>query len=62
MKKAAHDFIAQDPRSFYRAFIKTHAKYDVIVNNPDKTFNACIVQARAKHLVFMLEDIRTALT
>lgn len=33
----------------------------MIVNNIAETFNAYIVQAIAKHLLFMLEDIRIAL-
>ncbi|XP_074313949.1 uncharacterized protein LOC141649151 [Silene latifolia] len=41
-----------------RAFINTTIKIDVIVNNMIETFNAYIKEARAKHLIYMLEDIR----
>ena len=59
--KATEDFLSQDPRSFYRAFIRTTCKCDYVVNNMDKTFKAYIIHTRSKHLMYMLEDIRMAL-
>ncbi|XP_074289746.1 uncharacterized protein LOC141615099 [Silene latifolia] len=59
--KAAEAFIACRPHLFCRAFIQTHTKNDVIVNNMAETFNAYIIEARSKHIIYMLEEIRTAL-
>ena len=58
---AVDEFIIHYPRVFCRAFMNTTSKSDVIVNNMAETFNVYIVQARAKHLIYMLEDIRLAL-
>ncbi|XP_010675433.3 uncharacterized protein LOC104891435 [Beta vulgaris subsp. vulgaris] len=54
-------FKKYNPKVFCRAHVKTHTKCDVIVNNMAETFNGYIIHARAKHIIFMLEDIRTAL-
>ncbi|KAL2930621.1 Antiviral helicase SKI2 [Bienertia sinuspersici] len=54
-------FKRYNPRLFCRAFMNTDTKVDVIVNNLAETFNGYIVSARTKHLLYMLEDIRTAL-
>ncbi|XP_074297031.1 uncharacterized protein LOC141627704 [Silene latifolia] len=59
--KAAETFIACRPHLFCRAFIQTHTKNDVIVNNMAETFNSYIIEARSKHIIYMLEKIRTAL-
>jgi hypothetical protein len=59
--RAVEDFVSQNPRAFCRAFIDNTPKCEVIVNNIAETFNAYIVQARAKHIIYMLEDIRVAL-
>ncbi|CAH9050571.1 unnamed protein product [Cuscuta europaea] len=50
-----------DKSKFCRAFIQTKTKCEVIVNNMDETFNGYIINARTKHLIFMMEDIRSAL-
>ncbi|XP_074287815.1 uncharacterized protein LOC141612968 [Silene latifolia] len=55
--KAAEAFLACNPSVFCRAFINTTTKTDVIVNNMAETFNAYIIDARAKHVIYMLEDI-----
>ena len=47
--KSVEDFVSQNPRMFYRDFIKIKPKYDVIVNNMTETFNADIVQAMVTH-------------
>ncbi|XP_074290274.1 uncharacterized protein LOC141617004 [Silene latifolia] len=59
--KAADAFMACNPNLFCRAFISTDTKTDVIVNNMAETFNAYIIEARAKHLIYMLEDIRCSM-
>jgi len=38
--KAAEDFEFQNPRLFFRAFMREDSKCDVIVNNMAETFNA----------------------
>ena len=43
------------------AFLKTYTKAVVIVNNLVETFNVYIINVRTKHLIYMLEDIRTTL-
>ncbi|XP_074266612.1 uncharacterized protein LOC141589891 [Silene latifolia] len=59
--KAADAFVACDPSLFCRAFVDTTTKCDVIVSNMAETFNAYIIEARSKHLIYMLEDIRSAM-
>ncbi|KAL2928614.1 RAP domain-containing protein chloroplastic, partial [Bienertia sinuspersici] len=54
-------FKSYNPRLFCRAFMNTDMKVDVIVNNLAETFNGYIISARTKHLLYMLEEIRTAL-
>ncbi|XP_074288999.1 uncharacterized protein LOC141614141 [Silene latifolia] len=55
--KTADAFLACNPKLFCRAFISTQSKNDVIVNNMAETFNAYIISARTKHLIYMLGDI-----
>ena len=57
---AAGRFRGANPKVFCRAFFKTDTKADV-VNNLVETFNGYIINARTKHLIYMLEDIRTTL-
>ena len=54
-------FRGANPKVFCRAFLKIDTKVDVIVNNLDETFNGYIINARIKHLIYMLEDIIIAL-
>ena len=54
-------FKGANPKVFCRAFLKTDTKADVIVNNLAETFNGYIINARTKHLIYILEDIRTTL-
>ena len=65
LEKANHvvatAFKVSNLKVFYRAFIKIHAKADVIMNNLAQTFNGYIINARTKHLIYMLEDIITTL-
>lgn len=65
MKKVNPDsvdaFKSYNPRLFCRRFMNTDTKVDVIVNNLAETFNGYIINARTKHLLYMLEEIRTAL-
>ena len=41
--------------------MKIHTKVDVIMNNLAKTFYGYIINARTKHLIYMLEDIKITL-
>ena len=50
-------FKGSNPKVFYRGFMKTQTKVNVIMNNIAKTFNGYIINARTKHLIYMLEDI-----
>ena len=54
-------FRGANPKVLCRAFLKTNIKVVVIVNNLVETFNGYIINARTKHLIYMLEDIRTSL-
>ena len=58
---AAVGFKGVNPKVFYKAFLKTDTKAHVIVNNFVETFNGYIINASTKHLIYMLEDTRTAL-
>ena len=52
-------FRGSNPKVLCMEFMKTHTKADVIMSNLAKTFNGYIINARTKHLIYMLEDIRT---
>ncbi|XP_056698603.1 uncharacterized protein [Spinacia oleracea] len=54
-------FKKYNPKLFCRAYLSTENLVDVIVNNMAETFNGYIINARTKHLIYMLEDIRSAL-
>ena len=58
---AVEAFRRYNPKVLCRAYMDTSTKVDVIVNNLAETFNGYIIQARTKHLIYMLEEIRTAL-
>lgn len=58
---AVTDFKAANPSYFCRAFLRTGTKCDVNVSNLAETFNGYIIQARTKHIIYMLEEIRSAL-
>lgn len=58
---AAASFRAYTPKNFCRAFMNPSIKCDAITNNMAETFNGYIINARTKHLLYMLEDIRGAL-
>ncbi|XP_076898291.1 uncharacterized protein LOC143551832 [Bidens hawaiensis] len=54
---AAEALLKENPKCYLRCFHNTQTKCDVIVNMA-KTFNGYIVEARSKHIIYMLEDIR----
>ncbi|KAL2902291.1 putative protein FAR1-RELATED SEQUENCE 10 [Bienertia sinuspersici] len=54
-------FRGYNPSLFFRAFLDTNTKVDVIVNNLADTFNGYIINSRTKHLIYMLEEIRSNL-
>ncbi|XP_056690232.1 uncharacterized protein [Spinacia oleracea] len=58
---AATAFKGYRPEVFCGAFLDTSMKTDAITSNIAETFNGYIIQARTKHLIFMLEDIRNNL-
>ncbi|XP_035830903.1 uncharacterized protein LOC110914631 [Helianthus annuus] len=55
---AVEALLKQNPNWFNRCYLNTHTKCDVIVNNMAETFNGFIINARSKHIIHMLEDIR----
>lgn len=54
-------FNRYNPKVFCRAFMNTSMTSDAITNNMAETFNCYIVNARTKHLIYMLDDISSAL-
>ncbi|KAH6767625.1 hypothetical protein C2S52_018608 [Perilla frutescens var. hirtella] len=60
-QQAYEDFLEREPQRFCKAFISTSSKCDSINNNTSETFNHCIVNARSKHVIDILQDIRCAL-
>lgn len=59
--KGYEDFMRQDPKHFYRAFIRTCIKCGAVENNLSETFNGYICIPRAKPILEMLEEIRAML-
>ncbi|XP_057766350.1 uncharacterized protein LOC130986841 [Salvia miltiorrhiza] len=61
-KPAAYeDFIERGPQKFCKAFLNTFPRCDMVDNNISETFNGYIINARGKHVIDMLEDIRCSL-
>ncbi|XP_057779416.1 uncharacterized protein LOC130997994 [Salvia miltiorrhiza] len=58
---AFEDFVSRDTSRFCKAFISTTMKSDMIDNNISETFNGYILNARGKHVIHMLEEIRSNL-
>ena len=54
-------FRGANPKVLCRAFLKIDTKAYLIVNNLAEAFNGYIINARTKHLIYMLEDTRTSL-
>ncbi|KAL2904767.1 Long-chain-fatty-acid--CoA ligase [Bienertia sinuspersici] len=52
---------AYNPKCFCRAFMDPSIKSDAITNNMVETFNGYIINARTKHLIYMMEDINVDL-
>lgn len=59
--RAYEDFIGRDITKFCKVFINPNSLSDMILNNTSETFNGYILQARGKHVIHMLEEIRTSL-
>ncbi|XP_074281764.1 uncharacterized protein LOC141606508 [Silene latifolia] len=57
---AAIRFQSYNPKLFCRAFMSTSMKSDIITSNLAETFNGWVINARTKHLIHMLEDIRAS--
>lgn len=60
-ERAYGDLIGRDITKFYKIFINLSYTRDMILNNFSETFNGYILQARGKHVIHMLEEIRTSL-
>ncbi|XP_048492644.1 uncharacterized protein LOC125493383 [Beta vulgaris subsp. vulgaris] len=58
---AATAFKGYNPKVFCRAYLDPSIRTDAITSNMAETFNGYIINARTKHLIYMLEDIRAAL-
>ena len=59
--QAYADLMDKNPSRFCKAFLSPIQCSDAILNNVCECFNAYILEARSKHIIDMLEDIRTAL-
>ncbi|XP_057770659.1 uncharacterized protein LOC130990443 [Salvia miltiorrhiza] len=59
--RAYENFIERDPSRFCKAFISTVCVSDMVDNNVSETFNGYILNARGKHIIHMLEEIRSGL-
>ena len=57
--QAFADLMAKNPSKFCKAFLTTTQCSDSILNNVCECFNAYILEARNKHIIEMLEEIRT---
>ncbi|XP_021742994.1 uncharacterized protein LOC110709089 [Chenopodium quinoa] len=60
-EEAALAITRYNPQFFCRAFLQEDIKSEAITNNMAETFNAYIINARTKHIIYMLEEIRVAL-
>ncbi|XP_057787606.1 uncharacterized protein LOC131004872 [Salvia miltiorrhiza] len=58
---AFEGFVSKDVNKFCKAFLTFTACSDMIDNNISETFNGWILNARGKHIIHMLEEIRTSL-
>ncbi|XP_057811287.1 uncharacterized protein LOC131025510 [Salvia miltiorrhiza] len=58
---AYDDLLNRDPTRFCKAFFSTCCVSDMMDNNVSETFNGYILSARGKHIIHMLEDIRSGL-
>ncbi|XP_027927447.1 uncharacterized protein LOC114184334 [Vigna unguiculata] len=57
-KDAFKYLIAIPPRFWSRSRFTRNAVTDIVVNNMTEAFNSVLVDARSKHVISMLEDIR----
>ncbi|XP_057793275.1 uncharacterized protein LOC131009889 [Salvia miltiorrhiza] len=58
---AFQDFINRDVKRFCKVFLSTNVCSDMVDNNISETFNGYILNARGKHVIHMLEEIRISL-
>ncbi|XP_042051708.1 uncharacterized protein LOC121797038 [Salvia splendens] len=59
--QAFADLMDKNPSSFCRAFLTPTQCSDAILNNVCECFNSYILEARNKHIIDMLEEMRTTL-
>lgn len=55
------NFIGRDTTKFCKVFFNPQTVSDTILNNISETFNGYILNARGKHVIHMLEEIKTSL-
>ncbi|KAL2928013.1 Leucine--tRNA ligase [Bienertia sinuspersici] len=58
---AATPLKAYNPQCFFRAYMDPTINFDAFTNNMAETFNGYIINARTKHIIYMMEDIRVSL-
>ncbi|XP_057808060.1 uncharacterized protein LOC131022538 [Salvia miltiorrhiza] len=58
---AYQDFIGREVAKFCKPFLSCIPKSDMVDNNISETFNGWILSARGRHLIHMMEEIRTSL-
>ncbi|XP_057811441.1 uncharacterized protein LOC131025662 [Salvia miltiorrhiza] len=58
---AFEGFVSRDVNKFSKEFLSFIACSDMIDNNINETFNGWILNAREKHIIHILEEIRTSL-
>ncbi|XP_020109288.1 uncharacterized protein LOC109724768 [Ananas comosus] len=62
LDKDAYDWLRKiSPNQWSKAYFSSRAKSDILVNNLSESFNSCILEARDKPIVSMLEWIRVRL-
>lgn len=58
-EEAFKHMMKKPPRFWSKSQFKTTSKCDNMLNNMSEAFNSVIIEARAKPIVTMLEEIRT---
>ena len=56
--ECAKELMSKGPKHWSKAFFRVKSKCDIVDNNLSKAFNSCIMEARQKSIITMLEEIR----
>ena len=56
--EAYEDLIKRDPSERCRAYFDTHCKVTNVESNTAEVFNWSVIEARTKHIIYMLEEIK----